>query len=207
MSGLAWVAAAAGALAIATALLAPRGRVPLRRVGPELDLRDEDLPARAAAVAGIDDVARSGDGSPVLLGQEFLGATLRGRIAVARRALRPMSVVHVEVLVEPGHTPVAAHLVASAAEMTLRESDIVGRRDDGVYVFILEDTGEDGAVWTIERLRRSVVGAVGHRRFHAGVASYPNHGLDAEAIDRQAAKALRAAREWDRDRIEVATTR
>ena len=96
-------------------------------------------------------------------------------------------------------------LVAATVASTLRESDVVGRRADGVYVFVLEDTGEDGAVWTAERMRRALSAATGHRRFRAGIAAYPSHGLDARALVAKAALALDAAREWKRDRIEVAS--
>lgn len=145
-----------------------------------------------------------------LLGDVFLRSTLRGRVAVARRALRPLSVVHFEVVDDRSGSSAAipASEIEATILATLRESDAAGRRDDGVYVFILEETGEDGAVWTAERLRRNLVPegtpASAGRRFRAGVATYPNHGLDAESIDSQASAALGLARDWRRDRIEVA---
>lgn len=149
------------------------------------------------------DPEEAGGLSAPLLESEFLETTLRGRIAIARRALRPLSVVHI-FIVGASDGAVPAGLIAAAAEATLRESDVVVRREDGVYVAVLEDTSEDGAVWTTERLRRHIAGTIGPRRFQAGVAAYPSHGLDVESIQASAATALQAAREWDRDRIEVA---
>ncbi|MDE0802050.1 MAG: hypothetical protein OSA99_01885 [Acidimicrobiales bacterium] len=222
-------AAAAGASSIAVAVLAGRGTArpsnpdaaatPVRREAPPasanpIDLREPEpvrLPAAEVSPAEEPSPATPVPTEPAmaasaqLFDSDYLAATLKGRIAVARRALRPLSVVHLRISSGDGHHDgVPARLIAAAAEATLRESDIVGRRDDGVYVVVLEDTAEDGAVWTTERLRRHIAGTIGPQRFHAGVASYPNHGLEADAVEMSAAIALRAAQEWDRDRIEVA---
>lgn len=153
-------------------------------------------------------VAPSADLGPHgLLGPAFLETTLRSRIAVARRALRPLTIVHFEVFDVGGDhaMPLATRKVASTLHDTLRESDVAGCRADGVYVFVLEETGEDGAVWTAERLRRRFIAESSSRRFRAGIAGYPSHGLDAESVDAKAAEALNVARDWNRDRIEVAT--
>lgn len=143
-----------------------------------------------------------------LLGAAFVPSTLRGRMSTARRALRPLSVVCFEVLeTGPDGAPRAAvpsDVVAAVLRRTLRDSDVSGRLDDAGFVCILEDTGEDGAVWTAERVRRSLMEAGRSCRFRAGVASYPAHGLEAEELESKARDALAAARDWDTDRIEVA---
>ncbi len=206
-----WAALVAGLCAVLTAVLVLRSR-PAPDAGPaspeeavDQDGEPVDAASTPASPTSNDPAPTSAETSAQLLDTQHLDATIRGRIAVARRALRPLSVVHILIMgTDDGPGPVPAALMAAAAEATLRESDIVGRRDDGVYVVVLEDTGEDGAVWTTERLRRHVAGTIGPRRFQAGVASYPNHGLDAESVVANAADALRAAQEWDRDRIEVA---
>ena len=201
-------AAAAGVLALVSAGVAVGRRDTAPAPVPEpptpddstaIDLRDAPVPAPPAPQPPAPAPA-----SPQLLDADYLSASLRGRVAVARRALRPLSVVHIMILGGDDGGPVPAELIAAAAEATLRESDIVGRTREGIYVVILEDTGEDGAVWTTERLRRHIAGTISPQRFQAGVASYPNHGLDAESVDARAALALAAAQEWDRDRIEVA---
>ncbi len=142
-----------------------------------------------------------------LLGEAFFETTLRGRVAVARRALRPLAVVHFEALeLDDGGQkgPVPDDEVAEVLHATLREADVAGRLEDGTFCFVLEDTGEDGAVWTAERLRRNLADGDVGRRFRAGVASYPANGLGAEELQAKASAALRAARDWSRDRIEVA---
>ena len=147
-------------------------------------------------------------GGSGLLGAEFVHSTLRGRMAVARRALRPLAVVCFEVH-ETGAggaagAPVPTEDVAAVLRRTLREADVSGHLEDHAYVCILEDTGEDGAVWTAERVRRSLAEGGRTRRFRAGVASYPAHGLEPGELEAKAREALVAARDWETDRIEVA---
>lgn len=204
-TGAALVAAVAGLCAIATASLAARGRtsdgalVRPRRAKPV-----EPAASPAAPPAPSIDAEPFTDHG--VLSERFVQVTLEQRVAVARRALRPLSVVYLEVLgADTGDEITLRELVAGTIASTLRESDVVGRRDDGVYVFVLEDTGEDGAVWTAERMRRALAAATGRRRFRAGIAAYPSHGLDAPSLVTKAAGALQSAREWDSDRIEVAT--
>lgn len=143
-----------------------------------------------------------------MLSDAALDAAVDGRLAAAKRALRPLSVVYFEAIDVSGDR--AQHLSAAELDLglrnTLRESDLVGRAAPGVHVFLLEDTGEDGAVWTAERLRRQLGDRGRPVRFRAGIASYPNHGLEASEIRGRALAALDTARDWDRDRIEVATS-
>jgi GGDEF domain-containing protein len=195
------IAAVAGVGAIAAASLAARDRpsdAELVREPPVTVVVAPPVPAPAPAPGPVDAAG--------VLTEQYLEVTLQQRVAVARRALRPLSVVYLEVLdVDGGASGWRLdELVSATFGSTLRESDVVGRRGDGVYVFVLEDTGEDGAVWTAERIRRALSAATGHRRFRAGIASYPTHGLDTASLTTKASAALEAAREWKRDRIEVA---
>ena len=96
--------------------------------------------------------------------------------------------------------------VTEALAETLRDADTACRLADGRYALILEDTPENGAIWTVERLRRDLSGSGGEAStLWAGVACYPAHAFDTEEMLRQAEAALTAAREWRQDRIEVAT--
>ena len=171
--------------------------------GADVDEEPADDPIRALFEAGP-----AVDG-PALLDEHFLATTLRGRVAVARRSLRPLSLVCFEALETEGGRlagPVATADIAQVLRRTLREADVAGRAGEGTYACILEDTGEDGAVWTAERVRRNLVEAGQVRRFRAGVAAYPTHGLEAEELEVKARAALDAARDWSTDRIEVATS-
>jgi len=100
--------------------------------------------------------------------------------------------------------PAPAPRVAEAIRETLREADIACRLDDGTFAVILEDTPENGAVWTIERIRRNLVSRFGNHTMWAGVACYPAHAFSTEELLDQARAALTAAQEWKQGRIEVA---
>ncbi len=145
-----------------------------------------------------------------LYGEGYFLATVEQRINAARRHLRPVAVGLLEVIVDPKADPmvhVDPTVVTAALSETLRDADTACRLGDGRFAIILEDTPENGAIWTIERLRRQVSDAVEKSTMWAGVACYPAHGFDSTEILAQAEQALTAARDWPQDRIEVAETR
>ncbi len=116
-----------------------------------------------------------------------------------------MAVLEVtEGLPDTGTGPASPSVVADAVSNTLRDSDIACRMDNGTFAVILEDTPENGAVWTVERIRRNLVSAAGHHTLWAGVACYPAHAFDGQELLTQVHQALEAAKAWNQDRIEVA---
>lgn len=169
-----------------------------------------DEPAAAGPPAGPaagDDVALLTDPTSQLFSEAYFRVALSSRLASARRHLRPVAVALVEVaegLAVDGGSSAPPARVAEAIRETLRESDIACRLDDGSYAVILEDTPENGAVWTIERIRRNLVSRFGSHTMWAGVACYPAHAFSTEELMEQARAALDAAQEWKQDRIEVA---
>jgi GGDEF domain-containing protein len=134
-----------------------------------------------------------------LLNELYFRAALPARVATARRVLRPISIV-LTTLADLEH----ARQVAFGLLDTLRESDTACRLDDGSFGLILEDTPENGAVWTIERVRRLLVDQGTDVLLWAGVASYPSHALEPPELLTLAERALLSAREWSQSRIEVA---
>jgi len=144
----------------------------------------------------VPDALRDADSG--LLNEAYLRAALPNRVATARRALRPLS-LGVMFIDEQAATPLAHALLD-----TLRESDTACRMDDGAFAVLLEDTPDDGAVWTVERVRRLLADQGIESVLWAGVASYPAHALEAHDLMRLAEDALRDARLWDSSRIEVA---
>lgn len=216
---LAVVAGAASVVAGVLGLRVARTRPTVRSAGtgqarPEQPTEDSSggpipLPAVPRPAAPPADGPPPGPyAAPGLLTEEFFLTTLQGRVAVARRALRPLSLVYFEVLElaeSSGKRPVARQVVAETIRSTLREADSAGVVGVDGYACVLEDTDTDGAVWTAERIRRNLADADPGRRFRAGIASYPNHGLDVTELQAKARLALDAARDWSRDRIEVAT--
>jgi diguanylate cyclase (GGDEF)-like protein len=153
------------------------------------------------------EVAMLTDPSSQLFSEAYFRVALQSRLASARRHLRPVAVCLVEVAEgQVDDRPVAAPAtrVAEAIRETLREADIACRLDDGSFAVILEDTPENGAVWTIERVRRNLVSRFGSHTMWAGVACYPAHAFSTEELLEQARAALTVAQEWKQDRIEVA---
>src|SRR5690606_23407782 len=97
------------------------------------------------------------------------------------------------------------NVVAAKVKGTLRSSDVGARLSDGAFGLMLEDTPEDGAIWAVERLRRSLASRPGHRTVRAGIACYPGHALTPTELLAAVRTAFAAAQQWPQDRIEVAT--
>jgi GGDEF domain-containing protein len=144
-----------------------------------------------------------------LLNEDYFRVAVESRVLAARRHLRPVAVVLFDVIdgIGPGaSTKSDPSTVGQAIRQTLREADTACRLNDGRYGFVLEDTPEDGAIWTVERLRRKLSEFDGNQTRWAGVACYPAHAFSASEVLAKAENALIAAREWAQDRIEVAAT-
>ncbi len=142
-----------------------------------------------------------------LLAEGWFVVALESRIATARRNLRPVAVVVVEVVVGlRGGAPEPAdpRRVTAAVTATIREADEAFRLRDGVFALLLEDTTDAGATWTAERIRMALAEIEPDAVMWAGVACYPAHGLNTEEVLDRADQALDSAREWRQHRIEVA---
>ena len=148
-----------------------------------------------------------------LFSEDYFHIAVETRVSAARRHLRPVAVVLFDVVqdVRSGNpTRVAPEPVVKAIRTTLREADTACRLADGRFGFVLEDTPEDGAIWTVERLRRALTddGAADPdtpQTRWAGIACYPAHAFSASETLAKAQQAFDAARDWPQDRIEVAT--
>ena len=176
-----------------------------------IDLDAEPAPAKgaplgAATAQSIDLITDQKSG---VFNQVFFDASLAKRISAARRGLRPLTVALLEVVEHLG-LPDQFHTdprpVAEILTSTLREADTVARTNEGVFAILLEDTPENGAIWTLERVRRRVTEEVPGTTVRAGMSCYPAYAFDADQIVLQATEALDAAREWRQDRIEVTTS-
>ncbi len=143
-----------------------------------------------------------------LFSEAYFRVALDARIASARRHLRPVAIALMEVVEGLGTTglrPGDPTKMTGAIRQTLRDADTACRMADGCFALILEDTPENGAVWTVERIRRNLTSRHGHHTLWAGVACYPAHAFSTDELLDQASLALDSAREWKQDRIEVAT--
>jgi GGDEF domain-containing protein len=138
-----------------------------------------------------------------LLVAEVFNLLVNVRITTAKRYLRPLAVVHLEVDVDP-MTTLMLESITRALIDTLRDCDSPCRLSENEFGVILEDTPETGAVWAIERVRRHLQKQMPGTILRAGIACYPAHSIEPDAVNKLAAEALTLAREWPQDRIEIA---
>lgn len=177
----------------------------------EQDLADAAVRSAAAAATPApvptNDPATLTDQDSQLFSEAYFRVALDARIASARRHLRPVAIALIDVyegVAGSGAGPANPGRAAESIRETVRDADTACRLADGTFAVILEDTPENGAVWTVERVRRNLVSRFGSHTMWAGVACYPAHAFSAEELLDQARLALDSAREWKQDRIEVA---
>jgi diguanylate cyclase (GGDEF)-like protein len=142
--------------------------------------------------------------------------TLKRMVAQAGRQLAPLAAIAMDLDQfkrvndcfghEKGDDVLAAvgRLLAEA----VRESDFAARQGGEEFLLLLPETGREGAVQLAEKLRAAVgrtelpgVDTAVSASF--GVAVYPEDAVDAETLLRKADRALYAAKEGGRNRIEV----
>jgi diguanylate cyclase (GGDEF)-like protein len=155
-------------------------------------LRNREL-VRQASTSLVDDATG-------LLDARYFQPALQSRVAAARRLLRPVSVVLLEL-----EGPDDVGVFAGVLRQTLREADTACRVDDHRFALILEDTPEGGGVWAAERIRAGFAREGGPvQTLSAGVAAYPSHALEADDLLGRAERALERARASGRGQVEVA---
>ena len=167
---------------------------------------EEEL-SRSTSTADDGAAATLTDRDTELFSEAYFRVALDARIASARRHLRPVAIALLDVregLAAASTVAAPPARAATSIRETIRDADTACRLGDGTFAVILEDTPENGAVWTVERIRRNIVSRHGNHTMWAGVACYPAHAFSADELLDQARLALTSAREWRQDRIEVA---
>jgi diguanylate cyclase (GGDEF)-like protein len=146
--------------------------------------------------------------------------TLRRMLAQAARSETSLAAIALDLdhfkLVNDrfGHDKGDDVLAATAQALTgtLRTSDFVGRQGGEEFIVLLPDTGLDGALVAAENLR----GAIARLEVPGldlpvtasfGVAVYPEDAVDPGLLLRHADRALYAAKEAGRNRVEAAAGR
>lgn len=155
---------------------------------------------------GLDlgDTSDLADTETGLLGERYFVVTLDARIAAARRHLRPLALVLIEGAKTDADQELNAKMTAQIIRETLRDADTLCRLKSGQFAVLLEDTPENGAIWTVERIRRRLNEQIQDVTIWAGIACYPANGFDGPEVLDRARHALTQAREWQQDRTEVA---
>lgn len=135
-----------------------------------------------------------------LFSEAFLQAILPTRIATARRTLRPLGLVLIEVergdevTVPAGGADLGAAEVGAIVIKTLRDSDIAGRLEDGRIALLLEFTPVEGCVIVAERLQTILGRERPELRVWAGLSCYPAHAIDDGELLDTSSRALADAR-------------
>ena len=179
----------------------------VRSLGEQLAHAERESSNRAPIVVPAKRADSLTDEATGLFSEDYFRVAVDARIAAARRHLRPVAVVLLEVIegLRTG-APQSAQpmLVAEMINATLREADTACRLLDGRFGLVLEDTSENGAIWTVERVRRSIAELQQGLTLRAGIACYPAHAFGSSELLQRAEEALVSARDWNQDRIEVA---
>ncbi len=133
------------------------------------------------------------------------------KLSQARRSLNPLSLIAIAIdgfeQINESEIRVATLITARLVCSTLRQSDTVCHLGDGVFVAILDDTPDSGAIWAANRVRTAV--ASRHQSvavtLSMGVAAYPTHALEPGQLSQEAFGALHVARSMGPERLEVAS--
>jgi diguanylate cyclase (GGDEF)-like protein len=163
----------------------------------------------------IDDLTR-------LYNVRYLYRTLEIEIRRARRYASSVSVVFMDLdgfkLVNDayGHRAGSVTLteVAEVITSSVRDSDFVARFGGDEFVLMLPETGAKAALQMAERVRTHIashrfsggVGASIHLTASFGVASFPEHGGEAEKLIELADAAMYEAKERNKNNVRLAAT-
>ena len=184
--------------------------VAMRITGEQPAPVDTTIRTPGGDLTGLDisDTSDLADPDTGLLGERYFVITLEARVAAARRHLRPLALILLEAVHDPqGAAPaIDATIAADVVRETLRDADTLCRLHNGRYAILLEDTPENGAIWTVERIRRRLGEQLDDVTVWAGIACYPANGFDGPEVLNRSREALEQAREWRQDRTEVADT-
>jgi diguanylate cyclase (GGDEF)-like protein len=145
--------------------------------------------------------------------------TLKRLVAQANRSLTPLAVIAVDldhfkdVNDTYGHERGDEVLAAFGVMLrtNVRTVDVAARSGGEEFIVLLPDTDRAGAMHVAEHLRRatmsmSIRDSSGHLTASFGVASLPDDALDTETLMRLADRALYAAKQRGRNRVEAASS-
>ena len=197
--------ALAGAVALLAALYALYGSARRREL---------------AALARIEHMAHF-DTVTNLPNRALLADRLEQEVSRAHRNERPFAVALFDLDGFKGVNDTWGHgvgdrallMAAERARAAVRASDTVGRLGGDEFLAILPETTQDGALRVAEKLRDALAQPYGlgdqvaNMSASVGVALFPAHGVDAEALQRAADEALYEAKREGKNRVKLAARR
>jgi len=172
----------------------------------------------SAALARIEHMAHF-DAVTGLPNRALLSDRLDQEVARAHRSERPFALISFDldgfkaVNDTWGHAAGdrALRLVARRAREAVRASDTVGREGGDEFLALLPETSLDGALHVAEKLRDALqkpypLGAAeAAMSASLGIALFPGHGSDPEALHRAADAALYEAKREGKNRVKIAS--
>jgi diguanylate cyclase (GGDEF)-like protein len=181
-----------------------------------------DAVTQAAPVIGnlrnlaVAELRAATDGLTGLPNRRAIEDTIRRMVAQTTRTMSPMAALMCDldhfknINDQYGHGRGDDVLAAAAAAISgsIRTSDFAGRYGGEEFIVLLPDTDEPGAVNIAEKIR-SAVGAIRVPTVDRpitvsiGLALLPEQALDAESLQRAADRALYAAKNGGRNRVET----
>jgi diguanylate cyclase (GGDEF)-like protein len=185
--------------------------------------RIRDSVAQAAPVLAnlrnlaIAELRAATDSLTGLANKRSVADTLKRMLAHASRSLTPMSMLMIDLdhfknindrLGHPAGDQALAD-VGAAITSAVRASDFAGRNGGEEFVVLLPDTDQAGAVAAAEKIRLAIeaidiAGADPPLTASLGIATYPDHAINAERLERLADAALYTAKRSGRNRVEIA---
>ena len=157
--------------------------------------------------SGLDSITDSVTGLP---DSRVFTVVLERKIALARRTLKPLSIIYFEVENFDSFAPyIQEHALRSTSRVianSVRESDTICGLGHSVLAVVLDATSEAGAIWAADRVRKANSEAPSRDvvSLSAGVACYPSHAMEALDLMEAAKDACLRAQAHGRGRIEVA---
>jgi diguanylate cyclase (GGDEF)-like protein len=143
--------------------------------------------------------------------------TLKRMLAQASRTLAPLSLLmldldHFKDINDRFGHPIGDQALANvgaALRSAIRESDFAGRSGGEEFAVMLPATDIAGAMLTAQKIRAAIAeiafpGLDLSLTASVGIATYPEHALGSERLERLADAALYVAKRSGRDRVEVA---
>jgi diguanylate cyclase (GGDEF)-like protein len=190
---------------------------------PDRELSREAVAQAAPVLANLRNLAiaelrAATDALTGLPNQRAIQDTLKRMVAQASRTISPLAALLVDLDHFKQVNDISGHdkgdevlaAVGVALRGVLRDSDFVGRYGGEEFLMLLPDTDNAGALQVAEAVRAAVsaisIPAVEQAiTASVGVAVLPDHAGEATTLFRMADRALYAAKNGGRDRVESAT--